>query len=87
MDISELRGKIDGIDDGLVGLFSERMSVSADIAKVKSQKGLPVHDSERERQKLDDVLSKTDPELREYVSALYTKIFELSRSYQERVNE
>lgn len=84
MDIKELRVQIDGIDDGIVGLFCERMLVSGGIAQFKAENGLPVLDEERERQKLADVLSKAAPELREYVSALYSLIFELSRSYQDK---
>ena len=35
MDLKELRGQIDEIDDKLVQLFSERMEVSAQIADYK----------------------------------------------------
>ena len=35
MDIQELRGKIDAIDDQLVKLFAQRMAVAAQIADYK----------------------------------------------------
>ena len=37
MDISELRGQIDRIDDELVKLFSQRMAVAAQIADFKKE--------------------------------------------------
>ena len=86
MDIGDLREKIDEIDDKLVRLFCERMSVSADIAAYKAANGLPVLDAQREQAKLADVLSKTEPDIREYMSELYALIFRLSRAYQERAD-
>jgi chorismate mutase/prephenate dehydratase len=83
MGLDGLRGLIDEIDDKIVRLFSERMRVSADIARFKAKSGMAVHDPERERQKLADVLSKTDKDLHEYMEALYKRIFELSRKLQE----
>ena len=83
MDIIELRDKIDAIDDEIIRLFCGRMRVSADIAQYKAQRGLPVFDPERERSKLDDVLSKTDSDLRVYMGSLYERIFELSREHQK----
>ena len=83
MDIRELRLQIDEIDDGIVRLFCERMRVAEGIARFKAENGLPVVDAERERRKLEDVLGKTEPGFREYMSALYSLIFELSREYQE----
>ena len=56
MDIQELRGKIDAIDDQLVKLFAQRMAVAAQIADYKKGRGLPVLDARREQEKLDAVL-------------------------------
>ena len=86
MDIGiiELRSEIDKIDNELINLFSARMRVAGDIARYKAQNALPVLDAGREQRKLDEILEKTDEDLREYMSALYSRIFELSRAYQER---
>jgi len=83
MDINSLRAEIDSIDDRLVRLFSERMRVSAGIARYKAENNLPVYDKSREQIKLTDILNKTDADLHVYMEMLYTRIFELSRSFQE----
>jgi chorismate mutase/prephenate dehydratase len=84
MDISELRTQIDETDRDLLGAFCRRMDVSAELAAYKKENNIPVYDPARERQKLNDVISKTPEELRTYASALYSLLFDLSRSYQEK---
>ena len=49
---TEYRDQIDRIDDEIVRLFEERMAVSAKIAQYKQEKGLPILDKIRERDKL-----------------------------------
>ena len=83
MDLQELRGRIDEIDNNLVDLFQQRMDVSAEIARYKQRHNLPVHDPARERQKLHDLCGKTEEG--SYITALYSLIFELSRAEQERI--
>ena len=85
MDLKEYRGKIDEIDQKLVALFAERMDVAAGIAAYKKEHGLPVLDPARERAKLLDVAEKTPEALQEYAVSLYSLLFELSRSYQNRL--
>jgi chorismate mutase/prephenate dehydratase len=85
MDISELRTLIDEIDSELLSSFCRRMDVSAQLAVYKKENSIPVYDPARERQKLNAVTSKTPEELRTYVSALYSLLFDLSRSYQEKI--
>jgi len=85
MDLKELREKIDTIDDELVRLFQERMRVAADIAAYKKESGMAVLDKSRERQKLNDVVGKTEDEFKSYTHVLYSMMFELSRSYQNRL--
>ena len=58
MDLLELRKEIDEIDDELIPLLLKRMSVSEKVAKYKVERGMPVLNSEREQQILDDVAKK-----------------------------
>lgn len=85
MDISDLRTVIDEIDNDLLNAFCRRMDVSAQLAVYKKDNNLPVYDPARERKKLGAVLNKTPEELRTYASALYSLLFDLSRSYQEKI--
>ena len=85
MDLSDYRKQIDEIDDELVKLFSRRMETAADIARCKRGMGKAVMDAKREREKLLDILGKCPEEFQDYSSSLYSLIFELSRSYQNRI--
>jgi len=87
MDLKELRGKIDRIDDQLVKLFAERMDVAARIGDYKKAQNLPVFVPAREREKLADVAGKAGPEMANYTRVLYSMLFELSRSYQSKRND
>lgn len=86
MDIKELRGQIDQIDDALVQLFCQRMDVAAQIADYKKANNMPIHVPAREREKLMDVAQKAGPEMENYTRVLYSMLFELSRSYQSKRN-
>ena len=87
MDIHELRGQIDQIDDELVRLFGQRMDVAAQIADYKKENNLPIFVPAREREKLADVAEKAGPEMANYTRVLYSMLFELSRSYQGKRND
>ena len=87
MDIHDLRGEIDKIDDELVNLFTQRMAVAAQIADYKQANNLPILIPAREREKLADVAQKAGPEMANYTRVLYSMLFELSRSYQGKRND
>jgi len=87
MDLKELRGQIDQIDDQLVDLFAQRMAVSAQIADCKKKQNMPIYVPAREREKLLDVAQKAGPEMANYTRVLYSMLFELSRSYQSKRND
>lgn len=86
MDITELRGKIDKIDDEIVRLFCARMDVAAKVADFKKANDMPIFVPGREREKLQDVAQKAGSEMAGYTRVLYSMLFELSRSYQAKRN-
>ena len=86
MELSELRGQIDRIDDELVKLFAQRMDVAAQIADFKKENNIPILVPAREREKMADVAEKAGPEMANYTRVLYSMLFELSRSYQSKRN-
>ena len=84
MEINELRGKIDAIDTELVKLFTERMSIAAQVADYKKERNLPIYVPAREREILQTVANQAGPEMAKYTRVLYSMLFELSRSYQQK---
>lgn len=85
MELSELRQRIDGIDNELVKLFAERMGISAQVAEAKRQTGKPVFDPSRERAIIKNLTENLDDEMANYVSVLYNSIFEISRARQNKL--
>jgi chorismate mutase/prephenate dehydratase len=85
MELQDIRKELDNIDDQLVALFARRMELSGEVAAYKKAHDMPVLDASREREKLQDIAGKTPEALQEYALSLYSLIFELSRSHQNRI--
>ncbi|MBR2890316.1 MAG: bifunctional chorismate mutase/prephenate dehydratase [Oscillospiraceae bacterium] len=84
--MKDLRQEIDHIDEELVRLFCQRMEVSARIAEYKKEKSLPIFVPAREREKLQTVSEAAGADMASYTRALYSMLFELSRSHQSKCN-
>lgn len=86
MDQSDYRREIDEIDAQMVDLFARRMAAVQGIAAYKKENDLPIRDACREREKLRTVMEHSPEDIREYASLLYSLMFDLSRTYQTRLN-
>ena len=86
MELQDYRRELDTLDDGLLELFCRRMEIAAKIGAYKKEKGLPVLDAAREREKLLDVAKKSPEGMEDYTVSLFSLIMELSRSCQNRLN-
>ena len=84
MDLQEIRAQIDGIDDELVRLFERRMALAGDVAAYKREQGLPVSDRTREREIVSRVTQGMDEQNTAYTKVLFSTLFDLSRSAQDR---
>ncbi len=84
-DLSQFRQKLDVIDDQMLDLFRERMKICGQIADVKKAAGKAVLDSKREQEKLDHMTGKAPDDLKEETKDLFSKVMELSRSFQKRL--
>ncbi len=87
MDISELRNRINEIDDQLTDLFTERMHISSKIGEYKYENGMEVNDPKREQEILDKLSSKAGKIYSPYIKALYSDIFDMSRRLQTLLHE
>lgn len=85
MELTDYRKEIDAIDADLTALFYKRMNVAAEIAGYKKANGLPALDAKRERDKLRELMHNSPEALKDYTAQLYSLIFEISRSYQNRL--
>ena len=82
MELSEIRRKIDEIDDEMAALYVKRMALSAEVAKNKAKTGKPVTDGEREREIVYRLAEKSPKELTVYLKELYDTVFFTSKAYQ-----
>jgi len=85
MELSEIREKIDSLDDELVGLFKKRMELSGLVAEYKKQNTKAVADKGRERAIVSRLTSGMDEEMSNYTAVLYNTIFEISRARQNKM--
>lgn len=85
MDIKELRTKIDAVDEQLVKLYTERMSLAGQVAEYKKENKMKIFDSARERQLLDKVTTMAGEEHEDSTRILFSTLLELSRSHQSRL--
>ncbi len=84
--LSALRAEIDVADKELLEAFIKRMEISSKIAECKKNGGIGVADPGRERRKMAEITGAAGDDMRSYTQVLYSLLFELSRSYQEKIN-
>ena len=84
-NLNDYREQIDRIDEQLVDLFTKRMQIASEIAKLKKVSGIPVLDAKRERELLSRIEKLSGPDFGTYSKSLYETIMALSRSYQHKL--
>ena len=83
MDLTELRGKLDHIDEQIVQLYEERMEICSQVADYKIETGKKVLDKTREEEKLRKVRSLAHNEFNAHgVQELFEQIMSMSRKLQ-----
>ena len=81
MELSEIRTKIDAVDEELLKLFLERMDLAEEVAAYKNEHHLPILNRQRERDILAHVTEQSGEKER-YAYHLFSTLFELARSRQ-----
>lgn len=85
MDLEQARKEINDVDSQLIPLFLRRMRAAGEAARYKKEHHLPVLDRTREREVLSKVTDAAGEEFEQYAQVLYTTLFDLTRSYEERL--
>ena len=84
MELSEIRAKIDAVDDQLLDLFLQRMALAEAVGHYKKAHGLPILNTAREQEVLDNIAAQAGPQA-EDACRLFETLFMLSRSRQEKI--
>ena len=74
MELSEIRTKIDAVDDQLLQLFLERMNLAEEVAAYKNEHHLPILNKQREREVLAKITEKAGDKER-YAYHLYSTLY------------
>ena len=85
MDITELRARIDKLDNQLIELLEARFDVAAEISAWKAERGIPVLDERREAEKLRGVRGRCRPETADLMADLFVSVLTASKRYQARL--
>ena len=84
MDIAEVRTKIDDLDQRMLDLFLERMSLMGEVAKYKEEHHLPIEDRTREREVLARVMDRAG-DMEEYSFYFFSKLMSLAKARQNEL--
>ncbi len=81
--LEELRVQLDEVDNQIVKLYEQRMSICEQVGEYKVGTGKKVFDRQRENEKLQDVASKVSTEFnKKGVQELYQQLMSMSRKLQ-----
>lgn len=84
MDLIELRKQIDEIDEQLINLLLKRMELSKGVAQYKFERGIPVLNTKREQEILDNVAEKCGAQ-GEAIKTIFSTTMEASRALQHKI--
>ena len=85
MELSEIRKRINELNDEMLDLFLERMQLSAEVAEYKKANGLPILDKTRERDILARMAEKGGAENETYVYQFFNTLMNLSKARQSEL--
>ena len=85
MELEEIRETITAVDEQITALFTRRMELVEEIARIKHQSGMNVRDHAREQDVLAHVAEIAGPDYAPYAQELYTQMLHISREYQRNL--
>lgn len=84
-DIKELRKRIDLIDNEFRDLLKTRLEIVSLISKYKKENNLPILDSSREEEILNNISEKYKNDyLKDYYIDLQKELMTISKNYQSK---
>lgn len=82
LDLTEIRGNIDKLDEQLLELFKQRMTLTSEVARYKAQNNMVVFQGDREKAIIERVKQNTPEELRKSAAFLFMNIMDISKCAQ-----
>lgn len=84
MNLSQLRKKIDELDDKLMALLNERMDLASEIGKLKNAEGKAVYAPERESEIYQKIHSRAEGDVaRDALKSIYREIMSASLALEK----
>lgn len=84
MELDKIRKQIDAIDDKMILLYKQRMSISKDVARIKGETDLPLENVKREKEIICRVTKDLDDDIKLFAKQYFETLFETSKAYQSR---
>ena len=82
--INKLRKEIDRIDQDLIALLKNRLSIAKEIGQVKASNLLGINDIDRENKIIKNLSIKANNDLKEEdISNIFKLIFSISKNLQK----
>ncbi|RLI05915.1 hypothetical protein DRO26_00720 [Candidatus Bathyarchaeota archaeon] len=87
-ELSQIRRKIDDIDEKIVRLLVERFKLVAEVFRIKQKQGLPIVDVKRENQILTRVGTFAEKEgiKKEFMEEIFRKILDSSVKFEKTLS-
>ena len=87
-ELKKLREEIDIVDKEIIENFEKRMEIVSKIAEIKKELGLNTYDPNREKLVIEKNLKHIkNPALLKYAEKLLQYEMDLSKMYQQEINQ
>lgn len=84
LDLEELRGQIDAVDQQILRLLHERVRLVVKVGEYKRERGMPVYDPSRERSLLERLCKSAEPPLdAETIRRIFERLVDESRRIEQ----
>lgn len=80
--LEQVRLQINTVDAELSRLFSQRMDLVAQVAKIKEEAGLPIYDPQREKQVLERISQRVEAAKAPHLRRVYQCLMDASKDYE-----